>query len=82
MEDANGVATIMKPLRQVRGERQPRAHAVLRDDFSPKYQTMKEELIREAYTSIANIRCFFQTHPAAQSHQFPDALDPDNIVSY
>jgi hypothetical protein len=82
IEDANGIATIMKPLRRVRGERQPRAHAVLRDDFSPKYQTMKEELIGEAYTSIANIRRFFQTHPAAQSYQFPDALDPHNIVSY
>jgi hypothetical protein len=82
MEDSSGVATLMKSLKLVRGERQPRAHTVVRDDFSPKYQTMKEELIRGVYTSIYNIRCFFQTHPDARTYEFPDALDSKNIVSY
>jgi hypothetical protein len=82
MEDSSGVATIMKSLKLVRGERQPRAHAIVRDDFSPKYQAMKEELIRDVYTSIYNIRCFFQTHPAVRTYEFPDALDSKNIASY
>lgn len=82
MEDSSGVARLMKSLKQVRRERQPRAHMVVRDDFSPRYQTMKEELIREVYTSIYNIRCFFQTHPDARNYEFPDALDSKNIVSY
>ena len=82
MEDSSGVATLMKSLKLVRGEQQPRAHTVVCDDFSPKYQTMKEELIREVYASIYNIRCFFQTHPDARTYEFPDALDSKYIVSY
>jgi len=28
----------------------------------------------------ANIRMFFQSHPACQGYEFPDSLDPQNIV--
>jgi hypothetical protein len=82
LEDADGPAKIVAPLRQVRKERQPRAHSVVPDDFSRKYQRRKQELIKDVYISISNVRILFQTHPDARNYEFPESLDPKNIVSY
>jgi len=78
----NGPAIVIAPLKEVRKLRQSPAHKFVDDEFSIKYQDKKEELIAEVYRSVSNIRMFFQTHPKAQSYQFPDHLKPEHLVLF
>jgi len=82
IQGVDGATKILASLRRVRKERQPTAHTVIHDEFSPAYQIKKQELVRDVYVSISNIRTFFQTHPATRTYKFPEALDPENIVLY
>jgi hypothetical protein len=82
IQEDNGAAKILAPLKRVRKERQLSAHSVVRDEFSAKYQKMKEQLVCNVYVSISNIRMFFQTHPLAKSYNIPRELKPENIVLY
>jgi hypothetical protein len=82
IEDEDGAQTIMAPLKRVRKERQPNAHTIVRDNYSRNYQKLKEDLAREVYMSISNLRAFFQTHPRAKDYEIPTALDAKNIVLY
>lgn len=78
----NGPAVIVGPLKEVRKLRQRPAHKFVDDEFSIKYQGMKERLILDVYISISNIRMFFQTHPKACSYAFPEHLKPENLVVF
>lgn len=78
----NGPAIIVGPLKEVRKLRQSPAHRFVDDEFSIKYQDMKQKLILDVYIAISNIRMFFQTHPKARSYAFPDHLKPENLVVF
>lgn len=78
----DGPKTILRPLKRVRSERSRLAHSLVVDDYSETHQANKVKLINDVYTSISNIRLFFQSHPKCQGYEFPDALDPQNIVLY
>ncbi|MGH9713458.1 MAG: hypothetical protein ACRD5M_09200 [Candidatus Acidiferrales bacterium] len=80
IEGNNGAAAILSPLRRVRKDRQPTAHTIIRDEFSPQYQIRKEQLIKDVYISISNIRMFFQTNPATKGYDFPTELDPNVVL--
>jgi hypothetical protein len=81
--DENGPSIILEPLKEVRKLRQSPAHKFVNDEFSLEYQKKKEKLIEDVYSSISNIRYFFQTHPQARSYPFPDEhLKPENLVAY
>jgi hypothetical protein len=80
--DENGPAIILEPLKEVRKLRQSPAHKFVNDVFSLEYQKKKEKLIADVYSSISNIRFFFQTHPQARSYPFPEHLKPENLVAY
>ena len=78
----NGPAIIVAPLKEVRKLRQSPAHKFVDDEFSIKYQGMKEKLILDVYIAISNIRMFFQTHPKARNYEFPKHLKPENLVVF
>jgi hypothetical protein len=82
IEGENGPAKVVAPLKGVRKLRQSPAHEFVDDEFSIKYQDKKEELIAEVYRSVSNIRRFFQTHPKARNHKFPDHLKPEHLVIF
>jgi len=75
-------ATIVAPLKTIRRLRQPRAHSILKDDYSSEYQRKTAALISEVYTAISNIRALFQAHPRAKKYEFPEHLDPKNVLVY
>jgi hypothetical protein len=78
----NGPAIIVGPLKEVRKLRQSPAHRFVDDEFSIKYQGMKEKLILDVYIAISNIRMFFQTHPKARNYAFPEHLKPESLVVF
>jgi hypothetical protein len=82
IQHENGPAIIVGPLREVRKLRQSPAHRFVDDEFSIKYQGMKEKLILDVYIAISNIRMFFQTHPKARNYPFPEHLKPENLVVF
>lgn len=78
----NGPAIIIAPLKEVRKLRQSPAHSFVNDEFSTKYQDKKENLIKDVYWSISNIRRFFQTHSKASSYEFPEHLKVEHFVIF
>jgi hypothetical protein len=82
IQNENGPAIIVGPLKEVRKLRQSPAHRFLDDEFSIKYQGLKEKLILDVYISISNIRMFFQTHPKARNYAFPQHLKPESLVVF
>ena len=78
----NGPSMLLEPLKLVRKLRQSPAHNLFNDDFSLEYQTKKENLIREVYMSISNIRMLVQTHPSAKGYEFPSNIKRENIVIF
>jgi hypothetical protein len=82
IEGENGAATILAPLRAARKARQPTAHSVVIDEFSPKYQRLKEELVTNVYVAIWNVRLLIQTHPRAAGFETHREPDPGDIVVY
>jgi hypothetical protein len=73
---------IVAPFKAVNKLRQPRAHTIVKDEYSADYQHKTEALVSEVYTSHSNIRMLFQTHPNAKSYEFPERLNPKNVLAY
>jgi hypothetical protein len=73
---------IVAPFRAINKLRQPRAHTIVKDDYSADYQHKAEVLVSEVYTSLSNIRYLFQTHPDAKGYEFPEHLNPKNVLAY
>jgi hypothetical protein len=81
-EVAGSARTLVAPFKTIHRMRHPRAHSIMKDDYSLEYQRKTEVLVSEVYTSISNIRFLLQSHPKAKEYQFPTHLDPKNILIY
>jgi hypothetical protein len=75
-------AAILAPLKRTRKVRQPTAHSIVDDEFSYRYQKLKEELIKDVYAAIRRIRELLQTHPRATRYEIKREPQLNDIVVY
>jgi hypothetical protein len=74
---AEGVRTMLQPLRQVRKERQAPAHKIADPVTDANVVNRQRDLLRDIGFSLAAIRAFIKTHPAVSSVGWepPEYLD-------
>lgn len=70
---------MLKPLKDVRSERQKPAHKVIENNYDPKFIDKQKKIVEACYTSIGSLRRNLQTHPKAKGVELGDRLDQDNI---
>lgn len=70
---------IMKPLKNVRKERQSPAHKVIDNSYDPSLVELQKEIMEGCYLSLGSIRRNIQTHPKAKDVELDDRLDRDNV---
>lgn len=72
---------ILKPLKDVRKERQKPAHKVIENGYDPKFIDKQKKIIEACYISVRSLRKNIQTHPEAESIELSASLD-DRRVKY
>lgn len=72
---------ILKPLKDVRKERQKPAHKVIENGYDPKFIDKQKKIIESCYISVLSLRKNIQTHPEAESIELNASLD-DRRVKY
>nr|WP_319537648.1 hypothetical protein [uncultured Methanospirillum sp.] len=77
--DNQVIPEIIKPLKEVRIERQKPAHIVNDNSFDQKYLLMQKEIMIKVYTGIRNLRIILSTHPKMRGHKLPYDLSGTNI---
>lgn len=70
---------IMKPLKNVRKERQSPAHKVIDNNYDPSLVELQKEIMEGCYLSLVSIRRNIQTHPKGKDVELEDSLDQDNV---
>lgn len=70
---------IMKPLKNVRKERQKPAHKVIDNNYDPSLIDLQKEIMEACYLSVGSIRRNIQTHPKARSITLGNELDMENV---
>ena len=72
---------MLKPLKDVRRERQKPAHKVIENNYDPKFIDKQKKIVEACYISIGSLRKNLQTHPKAESIDLNANLD-DRRVKY
>jgi len=72
---------ILKPLKDVRKERQKPAHKIIENDYDTIFIDKQKKIVEACYISIASLRRNLQTHPKAHEVKLNVNLDND-IVKY
>ncbi|WPK55473.1 hypothetical protein [Vibrio fluvialis] len=70
---------MLKPLKDVRSERQKPAHKVIENNYDPEFIDKQKKIVEACYISIGSLRRNLQTHPKAKSVKLDDRLDQDNV---
>tara|TARA_R110001583_G_scaffold78317_2_gene212361 strand:- start:1230 stop:2564 length:1335 start_codon:yes stop_codon:yes gene_type:complete len=70
---------ILKPLKDVRRERQKPAHKVIENNYDPKFIDKQKKIVEACYISIGSLRRNLQTHPKAESVELSVHLDDDRV---
>jgi hypothetical protein len=73
---------VIKPLREVRKIRQPRAHSLGQDAYDSSLPNVQDALLAAALRSLQKLRLIFSSHTNAREYTAPDWLDGDKIVFY
>lgn len=70
---------MLKPLKDVRSERQKPAHKVIENKYDPEFIDKQKKIVEACYISIGSLRSNLQTHPKAKGVELDDRLDQDNV---
>lgn len=70
---------MLKPLKDVRSERQKPAHKVIENNYNPEFIDKQKKIVEACYISIGSLRRNIQTHPKAKGVELDDRLDQDNV---
>jgi len=70
---------MLKPLKDVRKERQKPAHKVIENDYDPKFIDKQKKIVEACYISIGSLRRNLQTHPNAKSVELNAYLDDERV---
>jgi len=71
---------IITPLRDLRKERQKPAHKEIEDKYDIDLFTQQDELIRNIFTAIREIRKFFSQHPNNKEIKIPAYFNDDKRI--
>jgi hypothetical protein len=70
---------IIEPLRKVRRERQPGAHAIIQNEYDTGYTDRRRTLLRDAAFAIGNILFILRSFPGAPQIRVPNWLEEGRI---
>jgi len=70
---------MLKPLKDVRRERQKPAHKVIENNYDPKFIDKQREIVEACYISMSSLRRNLQTHPKAEGVELSAHLDDDRV---
>ena len=72
--DANEIATILSPLREVRELRQRPAHTIRKDKYDKRFYDQQDELAWNLYKALKRLRGILASDPVASGYEptFPD----------
>lgn len=70
---------ILKPLKDVRKERQKPAHKIIDNDYDPTFVDKQKKIVEACYISVGSLRRNLQTHPKAQYVELKNNLDDDRV---
>ncbi len=73
---------IIGVLRRIRKERQPAAHAVIKNEFDPTFIVLKRKLLLDAAFALGNIFFMLAKHPRAPSQRIPKFLEEARIEAW
>src|SRR5690606_24953203 len=77
--DDSSPQKILKPLKDVRRERQKPAHKVIENDYDPKFIDKQKEIVEACYISVRSLRRNIQTHPKAEGVELRANLDDERV---
>ena len=80
--DAEEVGTIVRPVRQVRDERNEPSHKIIENEFDPSYYDKQEELVTNAYRGLTELRLRLMSVPSASTYEPPEILANPKIKNY
>ena len=69
----------MKPLKNVRKERQTPAHKIISNQYDKEYYEKQLNIMEECYFSLKSIRKNLQSHPKAKTVELNASIDSENI---
>jgi hypothetical protein len=78
-KDKNIPSYIMKPLKNVRKERQTPAHKIISNQYDKQYYEKQLNIMEECYFSLKSIRKNLQSHPKAKTVELSASIDSENI---
>jgi hypothetical protein len=70
---------ILQPLRRIRRERQPAAHATIKNEYDLKYTALRREVLGDAAFALGNIALVLRTHPRVPQTKFPEWFEQGTI---
>lgn len=79
-KEGDPAAEIVGPLKAVRKARQPSAHKVVEDSYSPEYVKKQKAMIDSAYEGIRTLRLILANHPRARSVDIPGHLVSGTMI--
>ena len=82
LQDEKGYDKLMKPLKDVRKERQSPAHKITKNHYDKNLYNKQMELLEQVYISFMNLRHIFHQHPRAAFVQIPDWIVESRIKNF
>ena len=76
------IASIMQPLRGVRGERMKPAHAIVDDEYDLAYHDQQKEWIEKLYDALKELRALLRTDSGAVAYEPPWWEDELGVKTY
>ena len=70
---------MLKPLKDVRSERQKPAHKVIENNYDPEFTDKQKKIVEACYISVSSLRRNLQTHPKAQDVELSNHLDDEEV---
>lgn len=75
------IAEVMKPLKDIRRERQTPAHRINDNKYDPKLVNDQQNTIEAAYISMRQLRHIFSLHRSNHDNVIPDWLESGKIIN-
>ncbi|WP_348945871.1 hypothetical protein ABHF33_04750 [Chitinibacter sp. FCG-7] len=69
----------LKPLKDVRNERQKPAHTVIENNYDSNFIDKQKKIVEACYISVSSLRRNIQTHPKAESVELGALIDDERV---
>jgi len=76
------VSELLKPLKQIRRERQNPAHRINENQYDRELIERQKKVMNEVYSVFRSLRNIFQQHPKAKKFEIPDWIENGKIKTF